>query len=669
MIDIKAILAENRKRTESLVAPYDPYLGIGSPIERFEFYLTNNEVLYLPVAMKEDDFIKSCMKAGSALKYLNNNIDKKSIKATKVPNAILRHISEIRINYDFEYWAVMTIKIKDKESGTNIPFKLNRGQRRLLASFERQRLNGIPIRVILVKARQWGGSTLTEFYATWLQTILKKNWNSVIIGDVEDQAKIIRGMYSNAARQYPEYMGTITMRPFEGSIKTKIIEESGSIVSIGSMQQPDSLRSQDIKIAHLSEVGLWKKTLGKAPIDLIQSVKSSIPYIPGTMIVEESTAKGVGNYFHKAYKRAKDGESNYDLVFVAWYDIERNRIKFKNSELRKSFIKKMSEYDWWMWSLGATLEGINWYKTFQRTELGGDEWVMRSENPNTAQEAFQSTGHRVFKPQIVIKARENCTEPIAKGTLFADAQKGKEALNNISFEETKSGELWIWAYPDKDEVVSNRYVVSVDIGGVSKGSDWSVIRVVDKYWMIDGGVPEMVATLKIHIDQDLLAWLAAQVATWYNNALLVVENNSLRKDQNTEGNGYLTILNEVSEYYDNIYKASKQDVSEEGFPIKYGFHTNSVTKPLVINNHKAAMRDDGYIERDSRALDEADMFEHKPGGTMGAVDGEHDDIEMSSAIGLWVAVHDSEKPVRIDRRLIAKRKKAAKKRIKSAASF
>lgn len=669
MIDFENIIKENEKRKKLLDTPYNPYIGEGSPIERFKFRLTPERTVMLPMSMKDEEMIKNAMTAGSLLGLLNNTIKQGALKRTeKLPKKMFEALSLLRIKHDFEYWAAISIKIKHKETAKNVWFTLNRGQRRLLKSFEKQRQKGVPIRTFLVKARQWGGSTLTQFYATWLQTVLKENWNSCIIGDIERQALTIRGMYANAATLYPEKIGSLTMKPYQGS-KDKQIEESGSIISVGSMQKPEALRSQDLKIAHFSEVASFKKTEGKSPKDLIQSIKTSVPYIADTMIVEESTAKGIGNYFHTSYKRSRDKESNYDLVFVSWFDIERNQIDIGDKTKKTNFIKSITEYEWWMWSLGATLEGIKWYRTILKTELLGDEWAMKSENPSTAEEAFQSTGHRVFAPSIVIQARLNTMPHIAEGVLYADAQKGKDCLKNISFEKSKNGHLRIWAFPDKSINVKNRYVVSVDIGGVSKGSDWSIIRVIDKYWMLDGGVPEVIATLKVHIDQDILAWMAVQVATWYNNALVVIENNSLRKDQNTEGNGFLTILNEVAEVYENLYLSSKQDVAKQGIPVKYGFHTNTVTKPLVINNHKAAMRDDGYIERDERALDEADMFEHKPDGSMGAVDGAHDDIEMSTAIGLWVAQHDSDSPVLIIIDETLKALKKARKKSKGISSF
>ena len=68
------------------------------------------------------------------------------------------------------------------------------------------------------------------------------------------------------------------------------------VVSIGSMQKPDSLRSGDMKMAHLSEVGLWKKTKERKPEDVIQTILGSVPREPFTVVVLESTAKGIGNF-------------------------------------------------------------------------------------------------------------------------------------------------------------------------------------------------------------------------------------------------------------------------------------------------------------------------------------------------------------------------------------
>ena len=49
------------------------------------------------------------------------------------------------------------------------------------------------------------------------------------------------------------------------------------------------------------------------------------------------------------------------------------------------------------------------------------------------------------------------------------------------------------------------------------------------------------------------------------------------------------------------------------------------------------LRDMGFIERDQRMLDECGWYELKQDGSYGAIDGQHDDIYMSSGINLWVS--------------------------------
>ena len=60
---------------------------------------------------------------------------------------------------NFEVWARERVKIKPKGGGKSIPFVLNRPQRRLVAELEKMRKSDQPIRLILLKARQWGGRT------------------------------------------------------------------------------------------------------------------------------------------------------------------------------------------------------------------------------------------------------------------------------------------------------------------------------------------------------------------------------------------------------------------------------------------------------------------------------------------------------------------------------
>lgn len=74
---------------------------------------------------------------------------------------------------------------------------------------------------------------------------------------------------------------------------------------------------------------------------------------------------------------------------------------------------------------------------------------------------------------------------------------------------------------------------------------------------------------------------------------------------------------------------------------RVGFHTNRATKTMVITRLIGLVRDGGYIERDLDACDELDMYECDAAGRYGAKPGYHDDILMTRAIALHVALSPS----------------------------
>lgn len=154
----RELIAENKRRRAALFAPYNPVTGEGSPIERVEvrYFAEGKQWKYwVPVQMYKEMYgvINMLNTEGSieAVLRLNNTpVNHDTVKG------FMKGLAENRFNYDFEYWAYTTVKIQDKISKKLVPFKLNKGQRKLLASFEKQRVSGKPIRVILDKARQWG---------------------------------------------------------------------------------------------------------------------------------------------------------------------------------------------------------------------------------------------------------------------------------------------------------------------------------------------------------------------------------------------------------------------------------------------------------------------------------------------------------------------------------
>jgi len=643
MLKVNEIITENRKRLAEIRKPYNPVTGEGSiSVQRVEVRIRDCPVsmLYLPESFVETGFVQKLIEVG-----FNGYIQLilKTGVTEDLRDALWTEFNKERIKHDFEFWAFMLAVIAAKGEGRDIPFTLNRAQRFYLKELENLRLSNKPIDIILCKARQWGGSTLTQLYMLWIQLVHKRNWNSVICGDVQTQASVVAGMLSKVLRNYKGWAtGGVALksRPFEGSQNTRIIDYSQCIYSLGSAQKPESLRSQDISMAHLSEVGIWKETKGKKPEDLVQAIFGSVLSGPYTMKVLESTAKGVGNYFHRTWLKAVDHKNNFTPVFIPWFMIDfcSNKI---DPQKYCDFIATMNEYEHWLFGLGATLEAINWYRTKQK-EIN-DPWRLCSEYPSTAREAFQSTGRRIFPMQYVENASRTCLDPCFYGDFVGRADKGKEAFENLHFEHLTQQDkkdnncLWVWLLPDLLTNYRDRYVVSVDVGGVSDSADYSEIKVADRLPMLEeGGVPEIVAEWHGHIEHDLLIWKAAQIAKAYGNALLVIESNTLETD-GTEGDNFEYILDEIREYYENLYSRTSPEQIKKGQPTKYGFHTNPKTKPTVINFLKASLRDCLYIERSRPTTLELDLYELKENGTeMGAVEGNHDDRVMATAILIYI---------------------------------
>jgi hypothetical protein len=657
MIGIEKITDENNRRNAILDAPYDPIIGIGGPLERQQVYFSDWESpMYFPKEMmnvREIDFLTNFHAIHDAAAYLKVSYDDLMLTITK-----------LRFKCDFEFYSATAIQILNKDTFQFVPFVLRGAQRILLAVLEAMRLAGAPIRIVLLKARQWGGSTLVQIYMMWIQQVHKHNWHLAVCAQDDSAAKNIYGMYSNAAEYYPSELGTITLRPYQRS-KNRICVETGGIIGIGSVNNPKQFRSFNYAMIHLSEVGIWPDTEKISADELIASLKETVPDVPYSMIVEESTAKGL-NYFHDSWQRAESGTTRNKAVFVPWHKIDRCRIPLDVPV--PEFVSTMSKYDWFMWEEGATLEGINWYNKhkadrYQQAEKehsSFSETQMKQENPTTVEEAFQSAGEKRFDPLYIKVMEQDCCPPEFIGDVYADATQGENAFDNIEFRQQAKGKLWIWEFPDTSIEVSDRYVGFADIGGVWRGADYSSLVVLDRYWMTEQGDPVVVAVWHGHADKDLFGWIAAQICKKYNNALLAYETNTYDKDKRRDDH-FLTVVEEIADVYPNMYIRNRPEKVGSDFVPIYGFHTNVKTKPAMIDALHAASREryrqinegasDGYslIVRDKRLINEMNWYEKKEDGTLGAMQGKNDDLVIVHAGAYYIATKQMPLPQVIER--------------------
>lgn len=695
---INKIVQENAKCNAEVYAKFDPISGKGSVGERERVRIKDFpvKVQYLPVEMMNIPLVKRLIQYGSIdalLKAINK--EEHNSEDYEYPEEdyevdrlkVIQQFVRLRCRYDFPFWAAFYVYIKNKGGGEDVLFRLTRPQRRFVERLERLRKAKKPIRLVLLKARQWGGSTTSQIYMAWLQLVHKVGLNSLIIAHQGAGSDEIKDMFDRMIKSYPvEMLHKLGETYNENEAKLVGVGKSGSIhrvpqrnckIKIGTAERPDSCRGGDYNLVHLSEVGLWKVTDGKKPEDIVRSACSGVLLRPYTMIVYESTANGTGNFFQKEYDDAKNGKSQFEAMFVSWFDIEQYSLPIDNVEAFATNLyvnrendnvssnrEESGKYLWWLWERGATLEAINWY--IQERAKYTEHGLMAAEFPSDDVEAFVHSGARVFDKYKVEKLRKSCKPPKYIGEVYADADEGKKALQNLRFVEDRQGLLHIWELPEEDEkeIVTDRYLTIVDVGGRSNKADFSVILVLDRLFMSEGGKPVVVAQWYGHCDIDQLAWKAAQIAAFYNNSLLVIESNTLEthdKERQVDGDQSQFILNQIKDIYPNLYarKQSEEDV-REGLPRKYGFHTNIATKPMIISTLVKVIRENLYTERDDRCLDEYLCYEKKKNGAFGAITGKHDDLLMTRAIGLHICFFEMDIPKIVPRigRFAIKRKKA-----------
>ena len=673
--EVKEILAENKKRQAIMNEPFNPTTGEGSVGERFRFRLKgfSIEEQWLPVEMKDEPLIAELEKAKDFHAYLAANMG----DDTNGEELMTRILIKLRCKYDFPFWCYMFVKIKPKDGGEDIPFRLNRPQRKLVSKLEAMRKSGNPINLILLKARQWGGSTCTQMYMAWLQLVHMKSWNSVVASHSNTVSATVRGMYTKMIEQYPTWMlwpeseehddNEEKMTAFEGQQSIKYIPSRLCKIRIATANAQENLRSEDVALVHMTEVALWPDTIERHPEDYVAAFTSGMERGRNSMKVMESTAKGVGNYFHREWLDAVAGKSDSDWMFVGWQEVERDQIPFKDEKEKRAFAKwlydnkdqkeaqdlrsEAGSYLWMLWeTTNPTLEGLNWYVRDRKGKTSHEH--QASEAPSFWEEAFTATGEELFDSAIVNEMRKTCKAPRWIGEVQGEGAKGKAALDDVKFLEDRRGEFWVWMRPEPDEdneVTTNRYLVVVDIGGTHHAADWSVIAVFDRYWMMEGGKPSIVAQWRGHIAHDLLAWKAAQIAKWYNNALLVIESNSLDKERDVNADVSEFILNRVKSVYDNLYERERNEEDiKAGKPVKYGWHTNSKTKPKIVKQLQECVRDKMYTERDEECLNEMCVYEHN-GQKYEAKQGFHDDLLMTRAIGLWICFNEMGKVRVVDK--------------------
>jgi hypothetical protein len=334
--------------------------------------------------------------------------------------------------------------------------------------------------------------------------------------------------------------------------------------------------------------------------------------------VLESTANGVGDWFHDMWQKASRGENEFVPIFLPWFIDPTYTRPFRTESERKQLESEISmthkdmngatihtyEYEL-MRRNNLTLEQMNWRRWTVANKCQGDEELFMQEYPSTPEEAFISSGRPKFQVKS-LKKYQTVTKRGERGYLH-------ETPQGIEFTPDDKGYVEIWKRPERDRF----YAIGADVAEGLVHGDYSCGLVGDSDSF------DVVACWHGHIDPDLFGIELVKLARFYNDAYIGVERN----------NHGLTTLSSIkkAEYW-NIYFSKVHDRIADTMTQKIGWETTIRTKPLMIDKLAEFVRE-MYIGIYSDLLI-SEMFTYviEDDGKTNAQSGCNDDTVMACAI-------------------------------------
>ena len=491
------------------------------------------------------------------------------------------------------------LKIKTK-SGTVVPFRLNDAQRKLYAVAKRQQDAGKPVRLIILKARQLGFSTLTEgliFHAC----ATRRNVNALIVAHREDATANLFRMSKLFYDELPAPVKPMLRASnaqelvFENPSKLRSEREARpglrSRIRCATAGGRGIGRSDTLQCVHLSEYAFWPDGAdGKA--STLAGILQAVPSLPGTMVVIESTANGFED-FKERWDAAVAGENDFEPVFFAWFEnpdysmpvVPGTEWTPEERDLKDAYRLTDEQLQWRRWCIA--------------NNCGGSLDMFRQEYPASPGEAFLHSGTGVFDNEQIVLRLERLPSPAGHGE-FADGE----------WTESETGAITLYELPEEGVP----YVLGGDTAG--EGSDYFTAIVIDN---VSGRI---VAKLRQKYSEPEYVRQICALGRFYNDALVAIETNFSTYP--------VMKLQEMD--YPNQYSREREDTYTRQMKKSYGFRTDRQSRPRAIANLVEVFSSHPEWFTDRELLEEMLTFCYNEDHRPEALAGKHDDLVMGAAI-------------------------------------
>lgn len=555
-----------------------------------------------------------------------------------------------KIQRDPIFFIENCLSVIPMEGGAEIPFVLNPGQRVVMETLKNELKKGSFVRLIVLKSRRQGISTLSEAVMYWLASCFQNNTTLVLAHDKDTSQVLFRmaqGFHDTDKRHLIGIMPGIERSSRQGITfgnpdkKTRHIDRGlGSSMLVETAEGKGVGRGLTLAGYHWAEVAYTAKQ------DVATGLNIACSKTPGTIGIWESTANGVGDVFEKTWLSSKTVEKDPDKqndflgVFLPW-NIDPNCRRKLTKEERENWTFLPGEESLAR-EYSLDLEQLK----FRRITVASPEChrpgvaaedVFRQEYPLCWQEAFLKRGRNFFYiPGLdaLRKSDKGEREAAYHATIKCPFTPVELLQKNTSspvipiINEVSYGPLQVWEKPR----TGVDYIVAGDPAeGLS--NDASIALVLQRRPLA------VVARYESrHIDPDEFGIICAMLAWWYNEALLGVERNG----PGNSANKAIRSLHYPRCFYE-------RDVHNLDEPVKsfMGWHTNHGNRRPMLDRLEEAIRKSEAILPSRNFYEEARTFilveATSSTGTLyakpQASPGCRDDEIMATAIALQLHIH------------------------------
>lgn len=494
-----------------------------------------------------------------------------------------------------------------KQTLTKLRF--NDAQNNLYDVIRRQAAQGKPIRLIVLKGRQEGISTVTEALM-FQDTVTRRNVKTLIVAHESTATANLFKMNKLFYDSLPP--GAQPMR--KNSNAKELVFENPAKDARAKRRRPglrSSIRCQTagkggvgrsdtLTNVHISEYAFWPKNKD----ELLLGIMQAVPDEPDTMVVIESTANGY-DHFKRLWDDAVSGVNEWTPVFLPWYlepEYRKNTpegIVWDEEEerLRRDF--------------GLDDEQLMWRRWCIKANCGNDPDMFRQEYPNTPDEAFLLSGDGYFDNDALAVQRMHAPDPAAVGWFeFPEPAEMGDIPRDWRFRERARGGIRIWHHPEKGVP----YVLGGDTAG--EGSDRFTAHV------LDNRTGEQVAELQMPLSEIQYARQIYCLGRYYNDALVAVEiNHSTYPEVKLE-----------EWHYPKLYQRERFDTYKKRMVPSLGWVTSTKTRPQMLAALHTVMEEAPELVVSAWTLGEMITFVYDEQRKPQAATGEHDDLVIAAAI-------------------------------------